>query len=291
MILIIEASASNLGYIFIVLFLVLVGFTSAEFVAYGYKSEGSKTWLWALVNRLLGIFSGDPVLTEHTKQDRVLGMGLNIVFVIIFSMLLLNLIVALLTAGYEKAVEETSDVMARRQYNKLYAGGFVGPMPPGSGDVDKADRQLARIRRNRLLYAKPSLGSFSISSASEVEDASKLSDVAVDPSVWGRSKAWWDSWNVDDAWIPVLDCVDRLQAALLSPKASGRRWELFRLACCCKESRQSGSKDPSKPRSDSNVSRRSEGDFETDTLGQIQPSSGDIELNVHVQRLSPVGEA
>ena len=131
-------------YIFVVFIIVLIGFTSAEYVAYGFKSEASKTWMWGFLNRLLAIFSGNPMLLDHSRTDRVLGMTYNILFVIIFSMLLLNLIIALLTAGFEKALQETSDVMARRQYEKLHAKDLV----------EKNPVKRRRTRRNRKLLAR-----------------------------------------------------------------------------------------------------------------------------------------
>jgi len=125
LIIIIETSAANLSYIFGVFIIVLIGFTSAEYVAYGFKNVTSKTWTWGFLNRLLGIFSGNTIQFDHTNVDRILGMFFNIIFVLIFSMLLLNLIVAMLTAGFDAALEETSDVMARRQYDKLHSEGLT----------------------------------------------------------------------------------------------------------------------------------------------------------------------
>jgi len=143
-VIIVETSAANLVYIFAVFVIVLIGFTSAEYVAYGFKAEASKTWVWGFLNRLLAIFSGNPMLLDHSRTDRVLGMTYNILFVIIFSMLLLNLIIALLTAGFEKALQETSDVMARRQYEKLHAKGLVQKKRPKRQGTHKLRKQLVR---------------------------------------------------------------------------------------------------------------------------------------------------
>jgi len=128
-----------------------MGFTSAEYVAYGFKSHASKTWTWGFLNRLLAIFSGNPLLIDHTRTDRVLGMSFNILFVIIFSMLLLNLIVAMLTSGFEKALRETGDVMARRQYDKLYAQNLVVKRVVHLG----TDQSQSYLQPSRTLSGRP----------------------------------------------------------------------------------------------------------------------------------------
>jgi len=125
MIIIIETSAGRLSHIFIVFAIVLAGFTSAEYVAYGYLDSTSFTWLWGFLNRYIAIFSGGPVLFAHTDVARILGTIYVCLYVLIFTVLLLNLIIAILTSGYDDAIHASSDTMARRQYFKMQSEGLT----------------------------------------------------------------------------------------------------------------------------------------------------------------------
>jgi len=125
LIIIIETMAAKLAEVLIVFCLVLAAFTSAEYVAYGYLDVNTKTWFWGFINRFIGVFGGGAVMYDHQWVARILGTFYTIIFLLIFSMLLLNIIVAMLTSGYDEAINQSSDVMAQRQYDKMHGEGIV----------------------------------------------------------------------------------------------------------------------------------------------------------------------
>ena len=58
----------------VVFIIVLTAFTTAEYVAYGYRYPDSYTWLRGFFARLIGVFSGNPVVQDHSLNQRILGM-------------------------------------------------------------------------------------------------------------------------------------------------------------------------------------------------------------------------
>ena len=226
--LIVEASASNLGYILLVLVVVLMGFCSAEYLLYGFKSSATKTWLWGFLNRLVGIFSGDPVIMSHAEHDRILGVGFNIVYVLIFSVLLLSLVVAMLSAGYDQALAETSDGMAKRQYHKLRVWGFVEQRDLQPADLVQAQTQLDRIRKNRESHER-SVSGYGPTAGRPYDEAQlKQSSIASPLMVVALSGL-----RRVHMWPRLQDCWDRANAACCAPASKGNRCRHFGRACCC----------------------------------------------------------
>ena len=115
----IEMMVRQLFTFTMVLGLFLLTFTTAEFIAYGYKDENSYNVQRGFLARVFGLFSGDPVTFGHTDSDKVLGTFYVITFLISMSMVLMNLIVAVLTSAYDEARNQSSDVLAQRQYEKM----------------------------------------------------------------------------------------------------------------------------------------------------------------------------
>jgi len=121
----IEMMAKQLINFTIVLALFLVTFTVSEYIAFGYRDENSYTIRRGFISRVFGLFSGDPVVFGHTDSGRLLGTFYVMVFLISVSMVLMNLIVAVLTSAYDEARNQSSDVLARRHYEKMQQLGYT----------------------------------------------------------------------------------------------------------------------------------------------------------------------
>jgi hypothetical protein len=65
------------------------------------------------------VFTGQPVVYSHVSDYRILGTLYNFLFIIASTMLLLNLIIALLTSAYAEASNQSGDTLAERQYDTL----------------------------------------------------------------------------------------------------------------------------------------------------------------------------
>jgi len=107
----------------IVLAIYLATFTVSEYIAYDYKDEQAYTIGRGFFNRVFGLLSGDPLVFGHTDSGFVLGTIYVLTFLLLVPMVLMNLIVALLTAAYDDARNQSSDVLARRQYEKMNQSG------------------------------------------------------------------------------------------------------------------------------------------------------------------------
>jgi len=125
LIVMIEMMAKQLINFTIVLALFLVTFTVSEYIAFGYRDENSYTIRRGFISRVFGLFSGDPVVFGHTDSGRMLGTFYVMVFLISVSMVLMNLIVAVLTSAYDEARNQSSDVLARRHYQKMHQMGYT----------------------------------------------------------------------------------------------------------------------------------------------------------------------
>lgn len=113
----------------VLLLIVLVAFASAEYIAYGYREPDSFTWLYGFITRLSFAFAGREISSQNSV-NRVLGVIYPILFVIAVSLLLLNLLIAILTSAYEKAAKEAGEsYWASWQYEMIkweytfYSGG------------------------------------------------------------------------------------------------------------------------------------------------------------------------
>jgi len=129
LIVMIEMMVKQLGSFVVVLTLFLITFTVSEYIAYGYKDENSYSIQAGLLARVFGLFSGDPVTFGHTGSDQLLGTVYVIIFLISATMVLMNLIVAVLTSAYDQARNQSSDVLAQRQYEKMNSIGLTKRRP------------------------------------------------------------------------------------------------------------------------------------------------------------------
>jgi len=103
----------------LVLGLFMLNITLSEYIAYGYKDEYSYSIQRGFVSRVFGLLSGDPVTYGHTSSDHKLGSFYVAFFLISVSMVLMNLIVAVLTSAYDDARNQSSDVLAQRQFERI----------------------------------------------------------------------------------------------------------------------------------------------------------------------------
>jgi hypothetical protein len=109
----------------IVLALFLGTFTVSEYIAYGYKDENSFSIGRGFIARVFGLFSGDPVVYGHTDSGFALGTVYVMIFLLAVPMVLMNLVVAMLTSAYDEARNQSSDVLAQRQYDKMNSMGLT----------------------------------------------------------------------------------------------------------------------------------------------------------------------
>jgi len=125
LIVMIEMMIQQLVSFTIVLALFLGTFTVSEYIAYGYKDETSFSIGRGFINRIFGLFSGDPVVFGHTNSGFALGTIYVMIFLLAVPMVLMNLVVAMLTSAYDEARNQSSDVLAQRQYDKMNVMGLT----------------------------------------------------------------------------------------------------------------------------------------------------------------------
>jgi len=121
----IEMMVQQLVSFTIVLGLFMGTFTVAEYIAYGYKDENSFSIGRGFISRVFGLFSGDPVIYGHTDSDFALGTIYVMIFLLAVPMVLMNLVVAMLTSAYDEARNQSSDLLAQRQYDKMNVMGLT----------------------------------------------------------------------------------------------------------------------------------------------------------------------
>jgi len=121
----IEMMAGQLKSFLIIMALSLFTFTVSEYMAYGYKDENSYSIGKGFLARVYGLFSGDPITFGHTDSNMPLGTFYVMAFLILVPMLLMNLLVAMLTSAYDEARNQSSDVLAQRQYDKMDQAGLT----------------------------------------------------------------------------------------------------------------------------------------------------------------------
>jgi len=105
---------------FVVLLVVAIGaYASAEFIAWGYKSNRSFTLGFSFFYRIQDMFNGGD-FTDSLSQNRILGAFFACGFALSISLLLLNLLIAIITSAYELAKNENGDsYWAARQYDMV----------------------------------------------------------------------------------------------------------------------------------------------------------------------------
>jgi hypothetical protein len=118
-VIIIEFIISTLGPFFLVLSCFVFAFSSAFFVAYGYKSHDSYTFWLSFLNRVRDTFLGSS-LEEQLSYNRVLGFLLFTVFSITVTLVLLNLLIAIMDTAFDQASQEVGAAhWAKFQYSLI----------------------------------------------------------------------------------------------------------------------------------------------------------------------------
>eukprot|EP01006_Ploeotia_vitrea_P025205 TRINITY_DN58047_c0_g1_i2.p1 TRINITY_DN58047_c0_g1~~TRINITY_DN58047_c0_g1_i2.p1 ORF type:complete len:241 (+),score=129.67 TRINITY_DN58047_c0_g1_i2:87-809(+) len=176
----IEMMLREMASFFVVLFVVLAAFASAEFVAYGYKDENSQTWLYSLLWRFSGAFSGAALSDDFTQRNRVMGTFYGLLFVLSIGLLLLNLVIAIMATAYEKALSDSGEAYwARRQYLMIIRDGGER-----SDHVMQAIEQylvLAYFLIDRHVVPLVTGGVGAVSTAYKIRTDLNIADVRVDP--------------------------------------------------------------------------------------------------------------
>ncbi len=106
---IMEMMVRQLLTFMILLILAIVSFSTAEYVAYGFRETLGYTYGMSFLVRTYEMFSGMDY-EKHIENNRPLGTFYSIGFVLTLNLLLMNLIVALLTTAYDAAVEQSGSV-------------------------------------------------------------------------------------------------------------------------------------------------------------------------------------
>jgi Polycystin cation channel len=111
--------------------LVITAFTTAEYIAYGFADPQGYTWIYALVAKISRTFAGRDFSQTNTTENRLIGTLYSLLFVIAVSLLLLNLVIAMMTTAYENAIQEAGDVYwAKRQFDMIKAHRGDHVLPP-----------------------------------------------------------------------------------------------------------------------------------------------------------------
>ena len=98
---------AKLGSFVVILMVVLLAFTSLDFIAFGSARGRSQTFMASLVSRFQGSL-GDVDFESAASLDRDWGMAVLIFFIFVAVLLLLNLLIAVMSEAYEE-VKETAE--------------------------------------------------------------------------------------------------------------------------------------------------------------------------------------
>lgn len=95
---------AKLGSFVVILMVVLLAFTSLDFIAFGSARGRSQTFLASLVSRFQGSL-GDVDFEGAASLDRDWGTFVLIFFIFVAVLLLLNLLIAVMSEAYEEVKE------------------------------------------------------------------------------------------------------------------------------------------------------------------------------------------
>ena len=95
---------AKLGSFVVILMVVLLAFTSLDFIAFGSARGRSQTFLASLVSRFQGSL-GDVDFESAASLDRDWGTFVLIFFILVAVLLLLNLLIAVMSEAYEEVKE------------------------------------------------------------------------------------------------------------------------------------------------------------------------------------------
>lgn len=116
----------------ILLLIVLSAFASAQFISYGYQSDSAYTWIYSILILFSSMFGGADIGPTLSFNPPILGTVYATVFLIFTTLLLLNLIIAIMNSAYEDALTESGETYwAKRQYGFL-SRDEKAPLDPAS---------------------------------------------------------------------------------------------------------------------------------------------------------------
>ena len=95
---------AKLGSFVVILMVVLLAFTSLDFVAFGSSRGRSQAFLSSLISRFQGSL-GDVDFESAASLDHDWGMTFLIFFIFVAVLLLLNLLIAVMSEAYEEVKE------------------------------------------------------------------------------------------------------------------------------------------------------------------------------------------
>lgn len=138
LVVIVEMVIRRLVPFFLLFIVVVVSFSSASYIAYGYRQDSAFTWLFSFLTRLANSFNPDT-FDPNTQPNVFLGTIYDLSFVILVSLILLNLIIAVMNSAYEEALTESGDsYWAQKQYE------WITTSEKSSGMTARMDRLLLR---------------------------------------------------------------------------------------------------------------------------------------------------
>ena len=95
---------AKLGSFIVILMVVLLAFTSLDFVAFGSSRGRSMAFMSSLVSRFQGSL-GDVDFESAAELDQDWGMAFLVFFIFVAVLLLLNLLIAVMSEAYEEVKE------------------------------------------------------------------------------------------------------------------------------------------------------------------------------------------
>ena len=95
---------AKLGSFVVILLVVLLAFTSLDFIAFGSARGRSQTFMGSLISRFQRSL-GDVDFESAASMDRNWGMFVLIFFIFVAVLLLLNLLIAVMSEAYEEVKE------------------------------------------------------------------------------------------------------------------------------------------------------------------------------------------
>ena len=111
---------AKLGSFVVILMVVLLAFTSLDFVAFGSARGRSQSFYASLVSRFQGSL-GDVDFESAASLDHEWGMFFLIFFILVSVLLLLNLLIAVMSEAYEEVKEVAEARWAYVQMEMLLA--------------------------------------------------------------------------------------------------------------------------------------------------------------------------
>eukprot|EP00466_Bigelowiella_natans_P018691 jgi/Bigna1/80520/fgenesh1_pg.71_\ len=109
----------ELQYLLLFMLIMWIAFATGIFVAYGYRNNQHSLWITSLLTTISNAFNGEDLLDQR-DQSPFMGTIYGVAALILVLLVLMNLVIAILTAAYENAREEVGDAFwAGHQYRLI----------------------------------------------------------------------------------------------------------------------------------------------------------------------------